>query len=263
MTRIRCDDIEFFYVNLASRPDRREHAEGQFAKHGLFAERFEAFTPDEWPGPEEAVARMRPTPGAIGCYQSQTHLIRLAKGSDRLICVCEDDVLFCEDFNTRLQYIEDNFDEDFDIFWLGATFHVKATLPPGEQLWTEKLWPGELGRDVELTPVKHILRTYCLWGTYSYIVNGRSVEKILKLFKDNVHRARGIDDLCMMLGRELKTFCFVPGMAFQIDGRTDIGVGGDGITRFSHFHKLGPYVFTERMEEFDPDKFELPVPKGI
>jgi hypothetical protein len=91
---------------------------------------------------------------------------------------------------------------------------------------------------------------------YAYLVNGRSVSKILDLFDRNVCRSRGIDDLYIMLEPELNTYCFTPGMAFQIDGPTDIGVGGDGWTRFSHFHKLGPYVFTKRLEDFGYDNFD-------
>jgi len=243
--RIDWPSVEWWYVNLAERTDRREHAERQFAKHGLPVRRFEAFKPHEWPGPTEAVAKMRPTPGAIGCYQSQTHLMRTVQGTNRIVGICEDDVLFCDDLCARLEYISATFNRDWDIFWLGSTYHIN---PP---VWHK----NDLGRDFEQTDIKHIHRTYGIWSTYAYLVNGLSVRKILELFARNVHRARGIDDLAIMLQPELQTFCFTPGMAFQIDGRTNIGVGGDGMTRFSHFYKLGPYVFTKRLEDFDYDNF--------
>jgi GR25 family glycosyltransferase involved in LPS biosynthesis len=244
--RIQLDNIQFWYINLASRPDRDQHAREQFARHGLPVRRFEAFTPAEWPGPPEAVERMRPTPGAIGCYQSQVHVTRTVQGSDRIVGVCEDDVLFCDDLVERFAYIEEHFDFDWDVFWLGSTYHINPAV-----------WHKEtLGRDFEQTSVKHIHRAYGLWGTYAYLVNGRSVRKILELFEANVHRARGIDDLYIMLEPQLNTYCFTPGMAFQIDGLSNIGMPPGSTTVFSHFHKLGRYVFSKRLADFDYDSFD-------
>jgi len=242
---IKWREVEWWYVNLPQRTDRDVHARKQFAKHALHARRFEAFLPSDWHEKPGDTDKMRPTPGAIGCYLSQRHLTRTVQGTDRIVGVCEDDVLFCDDLCDRLQYIEDNFDLDWDVFWLGSTYHIN---PP---VWHK----DTLGKDFELTGIKYIHRAFGCWGTYAYLVNGRSVRKILELFEQNVHRARGIDDLYIMLEPKLNTFCFTPGMAFQIDGPTNIGVGGDGITRFSHFHKLGPYVFTKRLTDFDYDNF--------
>jgi len=61
--------IEWHYINLASRPDRDAHARAEFAKAGLGVTRFEAFTPDQWRGTPEQIARMLSvrqggTPGA-------------------------------------------------------------------------------------------------------------------------------------------------------------------------------------------------------
>lgn len=242
-------EIDWWFINLASRSDRRKHAYAEFARHGLPVHRFEAFLPQEWPGNPAKVARMQNrTPGAIGCYQSQTHVIRTVQGSDRVVGVFEDDVVFCDDLPQRLQYIEDHLAWDWDIFYLGATFHV-----PGQ--WCENprcaAW-GHRGVDVEPTTDPHILRTFGIWSTYAYLVNGRNVHKVLQLFDENIHRADGIDDLAILLGDRLNTFCFVPGCAKQYDNQSNIG---NGITQFSHFASLGPYWFTERMNEFDPRTF--------
>lgn len=242
-------EIEFWYVNLASRPDRRAHAEAEFSRHAIPARRFEAFTPQEWPGDPAKVARMKArTPGAIGCYQSQTAVIRSVLDSDRIVAVCEDDVCFADDLPKRLQYISERLTWDWDIFYLGATFHV-----PG--VWCRHpdcaAW-GHLGRDAEPTADKHIMRVYGQWGTYAYLVNGRNAGKVLTVFDKNVHRADGIDHLCIILGDQLNAYCFVPGMAWQYDNQSNIG---NGVTQFSHFKTLGPYVWTDRMEDFDPQTF--------
>jgi GR25 family glycosyltransferase involved in LPS biosynthesis len=248
-------DISWHYVNLDSRPDRREHAEQQFARHGIEVRRQRGFLPDEWPGDPADVARMRATtPGAIGCYHSQTQIIRDHARPGNVVAVCEDDVCFCEDLPKRLQYIEDHiwWDEtwDWDIFYLGATFHT-----PGE--WYKhvdcKDWGPRLGCDAQPTTDPHFMRVYGEWGTYAYLVNGNNAGKVLHLLDENVHRSRGIDHLFIILGDAVNAYCFAPGCAWQYDNQSNIG---RGVTEFSGFKKLGPYVWTDRMEDFDPTTFE-------
>jgi len=242
-------EIDWHYVNLASRPDRNEHAQAQFAKHGIDAKRVEGFLPEEWPGDPAQVERMRKrTPGAIGCYQSQMSIIEKAHGSNKVIAVCEDDVVFCDDLQDRLDYIDNALMWDWDIFYLGATFHV-----PGE--WCNRTDCMEWSHkccDVETTSDPRIMRTYGIWSTYAYLVNPRNGKKVHNAFDANIHRADGIDHLAIILGPQLNTFCFVPGCAWQYDNQSNIG---DGITRFSGFKRLGPYAWADKMDDFDPTRF--------
>lgn len=242
-------DIEWHYINLPHRKDRRKHAEEQFAKHGIKPWGFMAYTPEDCIGDSTKFANMQRTPGTIGCYQSQMELIKLAYQTDRVIAVCEDDIVFCEDLWKRLAYISKNLTWDWDIFYLGATFHV-----PGK--WCHKKecsdW-GALGKDVEPTSDPRILRTYAIWSTYGYLVNPINAKRTYEILDANAHRARGIDHLTMLLGNRLNTFCFVPGCAWQYDNQSDIS---KGVTRFSLFKKLGPYAWANRMEDFDPTTFD-------
>ncbi len=245
-------ETEWWYVNLASRPDRDAHARAQFARHDLPVQRFEAFTPDQWSGRQDAVARMMArTPGAVGCYHSQTDVIDtvLARDRDRVVAVCEDDIVFCDDLPKRLQYIEDHLTWDWDVFYLGATFHV-----PG--VWCHHpdcaTW-GAIGKDAEPTVDKHIMRVYGEWGTYGYLVNGRNAAKVLKLLDDNMAVSDGIDHNFIRLGDKINAYCFVPGCCWQYDNQSNIGTG---VTEFSGFKKLGPYVWTDHMEDFDPSTFD-------
>lgn len=246
-------DLDWYYVNLAERTDRDLHVRKEFQRHSIKATRFEAFTPDEWPGKPEQIEGMKRTPGAIGCYQSQMHLIRLAQGSERVVVVCEDDVIFCVDLGKRLQYISDNLTWDWDIFYLGATFHT------GSNGWFSKpecLEWNYLGNDVALTSDPHILRCPGIWGTYAYLVNPKNAKKVCQLFAKNIYRARGIDHLAILLGPQLNTFCFVPGCASQYDNLSNIGGKGKRWTYFSNFNNLGPYVFTKYMKDFDPTTYD-------
>jgi len=248
MLRIR--DIDWYYINLASRPDRDNHAREQFQRYNIRARRFEGFTPEEWPGDSTKVDRMRKrTPGAVGCYQSQMHIIRLAQGGDRVVAVCEDDVVLCNDLEKRLDYIDSNLVWDWDIFYLGATFHVPGVWCHHKDCAT---W-GSIGVDAEPTTDPRILRTYGIWGTYAYLVNPKNAAKVCTLFDEHIHQSDGIDHLAIRLGSRLNTFCFIPGCAWQYDSESNIG---NGITRFSSFKKLGPYAWTDRMEEFNPLGFD-------
>ena len=233
-----------WYINLASRPDRNEHARKQFFKAGLSVRRFDAFTPDEWPSDPAKVLRMRNrTPGAIACHQSQIHAMRTGQDNGGMVGVFEDDVVFCDDIQRRLNYVEQHIPPDWDIFWLGATFHCNPAV------WHK----DTIGRDVERTADKHIFRCYGIWSTYAYFVNGSSVRRVLKLLDQNIHQSDGIDH-CMMLHVEtvLNTYCFVPGCAWQMDSQSNIG---SGVAKFSNFKSLGPYVWTDNMGDFDPDNF--------
>lgn len=250
MSQLKWRETEWWYVNLASRPDRNLHAREQFARHGLNAARFEACTPNQWAGDPAKVARMMArTPGAVGCHQSQMAVIETVVGTDRVVAVCEDDIVFCDDLSKRLQYIEDHLAWDWDVFYLGATFHVPGVWCHHSDCAT---W-GAIGTDAEPTADKHIMRVYGQWGTYGYLVNGRNAAKVLSLLDENMVLSDGIDHNFIRLGDKVNAYCFVPGCCWQYDNQSNIGTG---ITEFSGFKKLGPYVWTDRMEDFDPTTFD-------
>lgn len=245
--------LTWLYLNLAARTDRREKIEAEFSKHGITPVRFDAFTSDTWDDVESKVARMRvKTPGAIGCTKSHMAAIRSAQDYEGGLVVCEDDAYFCSDIFERLEYIAENLTWDWDIFYLGSTCHI-----PGE--WYARPdcsdWK-HLGRDVSPTSDPRIVTAQGVWGTYAYLVNPKNAERTYQTMDQNMHRTRGIDHMTIVLGPMLNTFCFLPGCAWQHDGVSDIRPGGF-ITRFSNFKPLGPYVWADNMNDFDPSKFNL------
>lgn len=245
MAEFRVDQTDVWYVNLDHRPDRLEHVEGQLARVGLRGRRMRGFRPDEWTGdPARVDVMRRRTPGAIGCHMSQVAIIGTAVGTERNVMVLEDDVCFCADFRERLAEAEEFLaGREWDVLWLGATLHVRPAV------WHA----ATLGRDAERTEHPRFLRTYGIWSTYAYVVNAASAGKILALMTERLHESIGIDWLAIQLQPQLKTFCYVPGMAWQYDNQSDIG---NGITEFSGFRRLGPYVWADRREDFDPDGFD-------
>ena len=244
MTRISLDKIDFWYINLSHRGDRLAHIRGQLAKAGILAQRFNATRKEDLPGWEtdDNFALMRATPNTLGNWFSHTELIGKAKPG-HIVGVLEDDGLICSDFRQRIKYLQDNLRFDWDIFFLGATVHVD------DPQWHKT----DIGKDCEPTDLRHVWRTYDAFSNQGYLINGDSSEKILEMMAERMPHSRGSDHALIQIQPKLNCYCFIPGMVFQIDGPSDIG---EGITQFSHFRtSLGEYVYAERLEDFDYDKW--------
>lgn len=244
MSTFSVDMLDSWYINLERRPDRRELMRPvvkEFHNDGMNLRRFSAFTPDCWSEPKEAAPKLYGTKTAAN-WMSHTFLMRTVQDTDRDVLILEDDIYLASDFMDRLCYLEQYMTLPWDYIALCGTFHVN---PP--------VWHAEdIGRDVELTNIKHILRAYGVWSNHGYIVRGRSVAKILGLMRSVMPSARGSDHALIMVQPKLNAYVFVPGMVFQRDLQSDVG---EGITRFSKFLDMGPYVFQDRLEQFDPDGF--------
>lgn len=245
------------FVNLDHRIDRKERMEAELERVGIKSERIRGMYPHEYTGdPSKVQVMNNRTKGAIGCHYSQVKIMQNALEKGKSAFVMEDDLVFATDVQKRLDYAQ-NFlnNTDWDIFWLGGTYHLN---PPRwhDAGHTNSELPNcncKLNRDVECTEDERIVRTYGCWGTYAYIVNHKSLPKILDLLEKNVHESIGIDWLFIKLQPQLKCFAFVPAMAKQYDNASDIG---NGVTMFSNFSNLGSFWFADRMEDFDPKTFD-------
>jgi glycosyl transferase family 25 len=101
-----------FYINLLSRPDRKQHVESQLKSIGINAERFNA---------------IKMTNGAIGCSMSHIKLIENAKANNwDHILIVEDDILFTDPnlFVKQLNKFLSNH-KDFDVVLIAGN-----NLPP-------------------------------------------------------------------------------------------------------------------------------------
>lgn len=235
------DDCYASFVNLDSRPDRLKRMLQSLKVAGVPAERTRGMLPEECTVPAERIKGMldRPQKGAIGCHFSQVSVMEKALGLGKHAFVLEDDLVFCLDFQKRMEYISAwSAGRAWDIIWLGATFHVPGKWHPV---------------DAEVTDDARMIRTYGIWSTYAYIVNRNSIGKVLGLMERELPKSIGIDYLMIQIQPELRTFCFVPGCVKQYDNQSNIG---RGVTRFSGFAQLGAYWYAERMEDFEPKKFK-------
>lgn len=247
------------FINLDHRTDRLKKMQVELRRVGLKAVRQKALLPQDYKGDRTKVQVMQKrTPGAIGCHFSQVTVMEKALAANQHAFVMEDDLIFCSDFIERMdhasKFVED---KEWDVFWLGGTYHLAPT-------WHKKGHPDLPGcgcnnnKDVEATNDNKIVRTFGCWSTYAYIVNVKSIGKILRLLDEYVHESIGIDWLFIRLQPILKTYAFLPGCIKQHDNKSDIG---NGMTYFSHFSKLGDHWWQDRMEHFNYNSYENKIQK--
>jgi len=234
------------YINLDHRIDRNQHMQQELSKAGILASRTRGILPHEFVGSEYKVSVMRKrTPGAIGCHYSQVKVMEDALKQNKHALVMEDDLIFCSDIQDRFFHINSFLEnKEWDIFWLGGTYHLQPTwhsIPHNREL---PQCNCNLNRDWEPTEDCKIVKTYGCWSTYAYIVNIKSIPKILNLLDQNVHISMGIDWLFILLQPNLNTFAFNPGCVKQLDNKSDIG---NGDTIFSAFSGLGKHWWSDKM----------------
>ena len=251
-------ELQINYINLPHRKDRDEKMRAELQRAGLMAERVRGLLPHEVDAhPFDIEVMQKRTPGAIGCHFSHVSCMKSAMYACKDVMILEDDLIFCSDIQDRLKHIE-NFcnTHEWDVIWLGATFHKQPTWHRSRN--GKHLHPDlhqctcDLNKDWERTDDERIVRTYGAWSTYAYIVNHKSIPKILSLFDEHLHESMGIDWLFIRLAPQLKTFSFIPGCVKQYDNQSDIG---NGITKFSVFEfTCGKYCWADTMQEFNPNQ---------
>jgi len=250
------DNLYTGFLNMDHRTDRLDHMNKQLANVGLDAIRHRGKKPQEYDlnDPKYRVMLNR-TPGAIACHEGQVEIMKTAQSIKANAMVLEDDVIFCDDFDKRITYIDEWTEtHEWDIVWLGASFHVNP--PYWHKFGVSGMPPdcsAQLGKDCEPTDDPRMIRTYGAYVTFAYIVNYNSMDKIFKLFDDHLHTSIGIDWLFIKLQPQLKCFSFVPGCVMQMDNMSDIGTG---MTVWSGQLNNGPYVFQKRMTDFEPTTYK-------
>lgn len=253
---MKIEELKMVYINLDSRTDREAHMQETIKNSGLPLQRVRAipYTECDTANSKHQKMMLR-TPGALGCHISQTNCIReaLAEGKDLLLC--EDDIVFSSDIKERLQIVSEFCNtHEWDVMNLGGTVHVDFPRwhDKGHTNSELKECSCTLERDLECTDNKHIYRVYGMWSTYCWLINHKSMEKLLALFEEHIKTSIGIDWLMIRLAPQLKCYAFLPGSAKQIDSQSSIG---DGVTFFSAFHTLGAHWFQDKLSDFDSETY--------
>ena len=209
--KIKLSNIDFKCISLTSRNDRRNWINSHLPKFNIEYEFFDAIINDNEYNINFPKAYNK---GQKGCLLSHYKLLK-THNSDKILGIFEDDVELCEDFLERFKYIEDNFDLDWDIFFLSSYYHLNDH----EDRWN-------ISGDFELTNTKYIHRVYGAFTTHSYLVNPKSIDKILKLIDENIADTYAIDHVyCAKIESKLNCYSFTPGMANQRISYSDVDGG--------------------------------------
>lgn len=217
----------------------------EFDKFNISVQRFDAILPSVIKKNNfDVIPRKSHNDGQVGCFLSHYCLLEkhLKSNKNTNLCIFEDDVFFCEDFFQRVDYIEENFSLEWDIFYFSSFYHLNND---------KKKW-----KDIEYekTSIKYIHRVYSPFCLQAYIVNFRSVNKILDLLKKVQHETYAIDHAYILLGHELKQFCFTPGMSSQRPGLSEIQkTESDQTKQFMNI--CGPHIFINKLEDFNYDEY--------
>jgi GR25 family glycosyltransferase involved in LPS biosynthesis len=238
--KILLDEIEFKCISLPNRTDRREWVETHLNSFNIPFEFFNAKTSSAQNYDNLKFLQGIKSPN-IGCALSHYELIKNHNGN-KILGIFEDDVLLCEDFLERFTYIENNFNLDWDIFFLSSFYHLNTD----NNKWHKS-------GDFEFTDTKYIHRVYGSFCTHSYLVNPNSKDKILKLIRENSHKSYAIDHLYILIQPELNCFSFTPGMANQIVSHSDIDNTVKNQNTFET--TVGPHYFANKLSDFDYDKY--------
>ena len=184
-----------FYINLLSRPDRKNHVENQLLSIGINAERFNA---------------IKMKNGAIGCSMSHLKIIETAKKNNwDHVLIVEDDILFTkptmfiEQFNKFLKK-----HNDYDIVLIAGN-----NLPPY--------------KTIDDTCVKV---TQCQTTT-GYLVKNHYFDTLIKNYKEGLlnlikdpinHRLFAIDKYWFNLQKKDKWYLITPLTVTQREDYSDI-----------------------------------------
>lgn len=191
------NNIHVTYINLDSRPDRKENAEKELSKLGIIQfERFKAIKLDN---------------GALGCSMSHLKCIENAKKNDYpWIMICEDDIVF---INPKL------FLNQLNAFWNSEL----------KDAWDVILIAGN-----NMLPYKPInntcIQVYNCQTTTGYIVKKdyydiliqNYKEGIQKMIKEPANNNYKIDKYWFQLQRKDNWFLIIPLSIVQKEDYSDI-----------------------------------------
>lgn len=159
--------MPIYYINLASRTDRRDFMEEQFARLGLEATRIEAVTPADIPA--EDIARYsdntRPTfrkPNQLGCSMShQKAWSAMLDAGDERAVIMEDDALLSASLP---DFLADLDEVSFDLLRFERSSRKVRMLPA----------VYHVDPSVALRPFRSTLG-----GSSGYILSARAARKLL------------------------------------------------------------------------------------
>lgn len=172
--KLEFKSIPKFCISLKRSQVRRDHVTKEFEKFDIHNVSFyDAIDKNNLIVPELSAKRKIEgdagnMPGILACMMSHVELIKRARTMKmKMICIFEDDVIFCDDFKDRIAYLE-TLDLEFDMLLLGGHFGNPD----------RKMIPNH--EDAEATDMEHIYKVKHMGGTYCYIITDKVYDFIIR-----------------------------------------------------------------------------------
>jgi GR25 family glycosyltransferase involved in LPS biosynthesis len=237
--KIKINNINFKCINLESRQDRRDWIDSHLPQFGIKYNYVNASVYSE--DYKNLIFPKEYVDGAKGCFISHYELIKNYKGN-KILGIFEDDVELCNDFLDRIKYIENNFNLDWDIFFLSSFYHLNSD---------KKRW-HKTG-DFEFTDIKYIHKVYGSFCTHAYLINPKSINKITSLMESTLDKSYAIDHLYILIQPHLNCYSFTPGLANQMISKSDID---NRVKNQNEFETIvGKHFFSNNLEDFNYEEY--------
>ena len=187
---------KIFCVNLEKRIDRREKAELQFKKLGISVDFFPAIDGSKIQNIPSSL-----NSGEVGCLLSHLEIYKKAirEGIGRYL-VIEDDCEFDSNIHEKFERYYKEVPKDWDLLYFGGNHN---------------------GKEIRLVS-EHVHRLHQTYTTHCYGVNtgfSQVLEKEIKIEKNNIKQ---IDVELSDIQSKYKCYGFIPHLAWQYDGYSDI-----------------------------------------
>ncbi len=218
------NSIPKFCINLKRSEGRYMTVFEEFRKHNIQnVTFFPAVDKRDLIVPEISVKKpYTEAAGVLACAMSHIAVIKHAKEMGHpAICVFEDDVIFCDDFQERIEYIENLDGFEFDILSLGGHF-------PKEEITGLYARPSEW---------KNMYRVREHGGTYALIFTEKTYDYIIRNWNYNM----GADEFYgNHVYRHFMSYAFVPFLVACRKCESDItGIVWEYANIFWHYKQQG------------------------
>jgi GR25 family glycosyltransferase involved in LPS biosynthesis len=199
---------KIFVINLKNRTDRLEKFDELSKLHNFEYEIIEAFNGKEridnnfeydgikvgMPYVNESYFRSQ-----VGCLISHLELIKLCKENRyKRVLIFEDDVEFCDDFNSKFEKLMESVNDSWDILYLSGSL------------------PKFTETHDRYSRVSHLLTTH------SYMIREEFYDILIKTLSENLF-TKPVDSSYMDVISAIKTYVAMPYLTYQRAGFSDIG----------------------------------------
>lgn len=187
------------FINLDSRPERRELAEKEFNKHSLNVERVSAVKGN--PGYKTNIID-----GHVGCILSHVKCINMAKENNwDTVLIFEDDV-----------ELKDNCNELFDDYYVRVPKDWQLLYLGGNH-WGNCLQYKDGSKQLKIAD--NVYRTYMTLTTHAYAIKYTMYDYAISTL---LSMTLEVDMLYSQMQEKCKAYCLRPNLAWQRKGWSDI-----------------------------------------